>query len=175
MNTPGAVMVRPATDDILPTIVDWLARPEIARWLDFGSGQAVTAAALKLGMARGGEQLFTFADEGAETPVGVVGLSQIHRSFRTAMLWYALGEPQMAGRGLTTRAVEAVLEIAFGRLELDAINAWTVVENRPSARILEKTGFRLIGRQRRCHHIDGRAHDRLLFDRLSSQFEDRDD
>lgn len=165
------VQVQPAADDDLPTIVAWLEKPEIAKWLDFGAGQAATAAALKLGIARGTEKVFTFSPEEAKSPVGVVGLSQIHPTFRTAMLWYALGDPELGGRGLTSRAVLAILDIAFGDLTLEAINAWAVAENRPSVRILEKAGFRLIGRQRRCHRIDDRPCDRLLFDCVSNRFD----
>jgi RimJ/RimL family protein N-acetyltransferase len=164
-------MVQPVTDENLPMIVDWLVRPETAKWLDFGPGQGVTATALKVGIARGTERIFTFSDEGGDQPIGVVGLSQVDPRFRTAMLWYALGDREMGGRGLTTRAVGAALGIAFDRLELDAINAWTVAENRPSEQVLRKTGFQLIGRQRRCHYIGDQPHDRLLFDRLSSRFD----
>jgi RimJ/RimL family protein N-acetyltransferase len=168
------VRVQPATDDDLPTIVTWLEEPETAKWLDFGAGHVVTAAAFKLGIARGTERIFIFSPEEGDAPAGIIGLSHIHPQFRTAMLWYALGDQRLSGRGLTTQAVLAVLEIAFGGVGLDAINAWTVVENRPSARILEKAGFRLIGRQRRCHYIDDRPCDRLLFDRLSNRFDGTD-
>ena len=169
------VRLRPSADDDLPKIVDWLEEPKTAKWLDFGAGQVVSAAALKLGIARGTERIFLFSPHGEEAPAGVVGLSRIHPQFHTAMLWYALGNPRLRGRGLTTQAVSAVLEIAFGDLELGAINAWAVAENRPSARILQKAGFRLIGRQRRCHYIDDRPCDRLLFDRLSNRFDESDD
>lgn len=162
-------IVQPATDESLPTIVEWLVRPETAKWLDFGPGPPVTTMALKLAMARGAGRIFTFSGGEGRAPVGVVGLSQIDTRFRTAMLWYALGEPQMRSRGLTTQAVEAVLGIAFDQMELDAINAWTVEENQPSERVLQKTGFQLIGRQRRCHYIGDQPHDRLLFDCLSSR------
>lgn len=171
MSKQMTAVVQSATDETLPMIVEWLVQPEITKWLDFGPGRSVTTAALKLGIARGTERIFTFSASDSENPIGVVGLSQIDPRFRTAMLWYALGDHRMGGRGLTTQAVEAVLEIAFDQLELDAINAWTVVENRPSERILQKTGFQLIGRQRRCHYIGDQPHDRLLFDRLSSRFD----
>lgn len=168
------VTVQPANGDDLLMIAEWLVRPETAKWLDFGIGRAITATALKLGIARGMEKIFTYSGED-EMPIGVVGLSKIDPRFRTAMLWYALGKPAMSGRGLTTQAVDSVLKIAFGQLELGAINAWTVVENRPSAQILENNGFRLIGRQRRCHYIDDRPCDRLLFDRLSNRVDRADD
>jgi RimJ/RimL family protein N-acetyltransferase len=97
-------------------------------------------------------------------PVGVVGLSDIHPRFRTALLWYALGQPRFAGRGLTGRAAAEVVRLGFHELELAAIQAWAVEGNEASLRILERIGFRAVGRQRRCHLIDGQLRDRLLFD-----------
>lgn len=73
------VMVQLATDDRL-------LRPEIAKWLDFGPAQSITAAALKWGITRGMEQLFTFSGEKGTAPLGAVGLNQIDSQLRTAML-----------------------------------------------------------------------------------------
>jgi len=152
-------------------IVEWLTQPDVSKWLDFGPGRSVTTMGLKYGISRGTERFFTYSAGHGEEPIGVVGLSQVNQHFRTAMLWYALGDRRMGGRGLTTEAVGAVLDIAFDQLELDAINAWAIEANRPSTRILEKTGFQLIGRQRRCHYIGDQPHDRLLFDRVANRFD----
>jgi RimJ/RimL family protein N-acetyltransferase len=165
--------VRSATDEDLRLVAAWLVEPEVAMWLDFGAGRSMDVRALKYTMARGTDCLFTYSVE--NTPIGVVGLCNIHARFRTAMLWYALGERRFGRRGLTTRAVADVLGKGFQELGLAAINAWTVVGNEASVRILEKNGFRLIGRQRQCHHIDGEPRDRLLFDLLECEFRERVD
>ena len=49
-------------------------------------------------------------------------------------------------------------------------NAWAADGNTGSIRILERNGFRPIGRQRMCHVIGGRQVDRLLFDLLTSEW-----
>jgi RimJ/RimL family protein N-acetyltransferase len=151
-------------------IAGWLAEPRISMWLDFGTGRPLTALALKYAISQGTKRLFTFspAERSDDAPIGVVGLSSIHPTFRTAELWYALGEPRFAGRGLTSRAAAEVVRIGFRELELRAIHAWVVAGNEASARILEKIGFRPIGRQRQCHDVDGRLRDRLLFDLVPS-------
>lgn len=156
--------VRPTTDEDLATIVTWLADPQISKWLDFGLARMPDVWALKYAIARGRERLFVFSAD--ERAVGAVGLSQIHPQFRTATLWYALGDRHYGGRGLTTAAVAKVIARGFRELGLEAINAWTVVGNAPSRKILEKNGFQLIGRQRRCHYLEGEPRDRLLFDLL---------
>jgi RimJ/RimL family protein N-acetyltransferase len=165
--------IRTAADRDLETIAGWLASPRIAGWLDFGTERPLTAVALKYAIAQGSMRLFTYAPADADAPIGVVGLSSIHAGFRTALLWYALGEPRFAGRGLTAGAAAEVVRIGFQELELRAINAWVVDGNEASVRILEKIGFARIGRQRQCHRIEGRRRDRLLFDIVSSEFERR--
>jgi RimJ/RimL family protein N-acetyltransferase len=164
--------IRTATDRDLATIAGWLAEPRIASWLDFGTERPLTAVALKYAIGQGSLRLYTYAPADAEgdAPIGVVGLGSIHPRFRTALLWYALGEPRSAGQGLTGRAAAEVVRIGFQELDLRAINAWVVEGNEASVRILENIGFRRIGRQRQCHRIEGRRCDRLLFDIVPSDF-----
>ena len=158
--------IRTAADRDLETIAGWLALPRVARWLDFGTERPMTALALKYAVSQGSQRLYTYAPTDAEgdAPIGVVGLGSIHPRYRTALLWYALGEQHFAGRGLTGRAAAEVVRIGFQKLDLRAIHAWAVDGNEPSVRILERIGFRRIGRQRQCHHIEGQRRDRLLFD-----------
>jgi RimJ/RimL family protein N-acetyltransferase len=164
------VEIRPAATDDLELVARWLAEPTIAKWLDFGPGRdRPSAVALKVGITRGTDVLFIFAPDQQAPPVGTVGLSHVHQTFGTATLWYALGDPQYGGRGLTTCAAAAVLRIAFDQLNLEAIQAWTLANNRASLRILQKIGFSLIGRQRHSHRLDGAPCDRLLLDILSSE------
>jgi len=42
-----------------------------------------------------------------------------------------------------------------------------VESNEPSIKVLTRKPFPIVGRQRRCHWIDGRPFDRLLFDVLT--------
>jgi len=58
-------------------------------------------------------------------------------------------------------------------LGLCAINAWTVETNAAAQRGLERLGFRYVGRLRKCHYIDGRALDRLLYDLLANEYRER--
>jgi RimJ/RimL family protein N-acetyltransferase len=47
-----------------------------------------------------------------------------------------------------------------------------MVDHNPSIHLIERVGFRPIGRQRQCHDIDGHAYDRLWFDLLASEHEE---
>jgi len=78
------------------------------------------------------------------------------------------GEKSFRNRGYSTFASSKFLTLAFRDLGLHAINTWAVDHNQ-SLRIIERLGFRFIGRQRQCHYIDGRLYDRLTFDLLASE------
>ena len=66
------------------------------------------------------------------------------------------------------------MTLASNDLGLHSVNTWAVAHN-PSIRTIERLGFRFVGRQRQRHTIDGRPHDRLLFDLLASEFRDLDE
>jgi RimJ/RimL family protein N-acetyltransferase len=141
--------------------------------LDFGNGhQSLTPASLKIMTQRDIHLIRAFTSDGNDASIGLVAFSNVDHHFKTATLWYVLGNKQNGGQGYTTRAVSKILSLGFTELGLQTINAWAVELNLPSIRVLERNHFRLIGRQRQCHYIDGRACDRLLFDLLACEHEE---
>ena len=71
------------------------------------------------------------------------------------------------GRGLATTAVCEVVRFAFDELDLHRIEAATLVDNVPSQRVLEKSGFEKIGLARRLLRIHDEWRDFFLFQRLA--------
>lgn len=154
--------------DLLTTVVGWLEQKENYQWLDFGDGrQRLGPEWLKIALQRGTHVVRVFAAD-EDVPIGVVGLSNVNRHFKSATLWVVLGDKARAGRGYATAAVSAMLTFGFRDLGLESINTW-IVEHNPSVKVAERVRFRPIGRQRQCHYIDGRPYDRLLFDLLASE------
>jgi len=165
-----AVTLRPLEAGDVDVAASWLSLEENYKWLDFGGGQqSLSAASLAFMRLRDLHELLVFTVGEGPEPCGIVALSNVARPFGTASLWYVLGKKEHAGHGCTTRAVGQLLEMAFGALGLQAVNAWAVDGNVPSLRVLERNGFRLVGRQRRCHRVEGRLRDRLLFDLLAEE------
>ncbi len=163
------MQLTPIDTSTLTLVAEWMATKENYQWLDFGNGnQILTPVALKIMSQRDIHLLRVFTADSGDPPIGLVALSDISR-FKTATLWYVLGNRAYAGQGYTTRAVSQLLALAFAELSLRAVNAWAVEENTPSISILERNHFQLVGRQRQCHYIDGRPLDRLLFDVLASE------
>lgn len=158
---------------LIALVAAWTEDPATSAWLDFGADvHSLSPLALKSMGARPLHCLRVFTGEGAEadTPAGLVAFSHIGPESRQAMLWYLLGEKRLAGQGLTGRAVTRMLQYGFGPLGLASVWAWVADGNPGSAHILEKRGFRRIGVQRRCHHLDGRTVDRTLYDLLKEEF-----
>lgn len=166
----------PPDASTLPLVAAWLGREDIYRWLDFGLGvQRVSLVSLKMMTQRDIHCLRVYTPEGEDCPaIGVVGLSNISRTFRTATVWALLGERRYGSSGHTYRATARLLTHGFRELGLVSVNAWSVDKNVASQRTLRRLGFREIGRQRQCHLMDGRLHDRLLFDLLASEHRDID-
>lgn len=149
----------------------WLSEPDNYKWLDFGNGvQKVTPVALKIMTQR---ELHVFrlytADDG-DLPIGIVGLSNVDRNFKTASIWAVLGRKRYGGG--TLRPCSKMLTYAFTELGLRAVNAWTVEINVAAQRVLKRLHFREIGRLRQCHVIDGQPYDRFLYDLLANEHQE---
>lgn len=86
--------------------------------------------------------LFLLADG---SHVGCGGLRPCDRP-RTLELGFHL-RPAFWGRGLATEAARAIAAHAFGTLGVDALFAGHHPDNRDSARVLAKLGFRSIGEE----------------------------
>ena len=163
------------TPELLELVAGWLARKENHQWLDFGNGrQIVTPALLRIMAQRETHFLRAFTSDRDDIPIGIVGLNSVDRTFKSATFWGASGEKSFRNRGYSTFASSKFLTLAFRDLGLHAINTWAVDHNQ-SLRIIERLGFRFIGRQRQCHYIDGRPYDRLLFDLLASEHQELDE
>lgn len=163
----------PLADPVLiESACAWLADPCNARWLQFGDGtRPITPAALKVMTQRPAHLIRVFTDD-TDRPIGVVALGDIHPTFRTASVWVVLGDKALAGRHYGRRAMAECIRLGFEELQLRAITTWVVDANIPSLRMLHALGFRPIGTQRQSHVIEGRTHDRLLFDLLPGELRD---
>jgi ribosomal-protein-alanine N-acetyltransferase len=113
------------------------------------------------------ERSEAFAILAGDRIAGTVTISNIvHGPFQSATLGYWVAE-RLGGRGLATRAVAEVVEIAFDELELHRLEAATLVDNLPSRRVLEKNGFEPIGLAHRYLEVAGEWRDHLLFQRTA--------
>jgi RimJ/RimL family protein N-acetyltransferase len=154
----------------IPLVCEWLSRAS-CEWLDFGEVREFTPLVLKALMRKKDETFrFFTSDEEPSVPIGIVALNNVSKKYKYASFWAVLGQPELSKRGYTCRALIEILKIAFLDVGLESVNCWLVDGNRPSLRLLEIMGFHYIGRQRKCHMINGEWRDRLHFDLLRSEF-----
>jgi len=160
--------------ELIQTAANWLAQKDNYQWLQFGDGRHIlTPQLLKILVQKDTHLLRVYTSEDG-TPLGIVGLEEVNRNFKTARLWVVAGDRNVRRRGYATQAVSKMLTLAFQELGLHAVSTW-IVEHNPSVRVAEHVSFKFIGRQRKCHWMDGVAYDRLWFDLLASEHKEYPD
>jgi RimJ/RimL family protein N-acetyltransferase len=162
------------TAELLELAAGWLARKENYQWLDFGNGRQVATPALLKIMAQRETHFMRVYTDRNDNPIGIVGLNSVDRVAGTATLWAVAGEKSFSDRGYVSLASSKLLTLAFRDLGLHAVNTW-IADRNPSIRSLQRLNFRFIGRQRESHFIDGRRHDRLIFDLLATEHRELDE
>jgi [ribosomal protein S5]-alanine N-acetyltransferase len=108
---------------------------------------------------------YVIVEDGAVAgAVGLFDISDVPTS--SAILGYWV-DGAREGRGLATRAVAEVLDVAFGELGLHRLEAGTRVDNVGSQRVLQRNGFTCVGLLRRHLLMQGEWVDHLLWERLA--------
>jgi RimJ/RimL family protein N-acetyltransferase len=144
-------------------VAGWLSRPEINRWLTADwRNRRIDATLIAITVRNRRNRLFLVRHDG--DPCGLVSLAEFDSVDRTAMIWYALGEPRHARRGISSEAVGQLVQLAFGHMQLESVYAWIMEDNVASRRVLEKAGFSPAGRIRRATCSGEHQVDRLYFD-----------
>ncbi len=167
--------LRSAGAEDVELLASWLARPETARWLTSQFRvRPANAAFVALIMRSPRNRLFVVEAPDRDDPVAVVGLADVDDVDGTAMIWYALGDTTLQGRGVTTAGVALVLRHAFEELGLESVNAWTMADNAASQRVLLKNGFAPVGTMRRSARVEGTVLDRHYFDIVAADFAAKD-
>jgi len=104
--------------------------------------------------------------EGLFEAIGGIGCRLLDDvNCKTAEIGYWLGEP-FWGRGIAAAALKQTTEYTFQIFAVERLQATVFEWNPASARVLEKTGYKLEGRLRRSIFKDGRLADSLLYARI---------
>jgi RimJ/RimL family protein N-acetyltransferase len=168
MDKPS-VSIRPCAATDLDTVAAWLSRPDTNRWL-FSQfrGQVVDARMLKPMTVGGRNRLYIVLAKAS--PCGIVGLSSIDAVDLSAMIWYALGDRSLGGRGIMSQAVAAVTRLAFTDLRLRSLHATAMAANESSIRLLDRIGYRRAGVFRQSMRLGSEFVDGMLFDAVPNDF-----
>lgn len=102
--------------------------------------------------------------------IGTCTLHQIHVQNRRAEIGYALGRPYW-GNGYMNEATRALVDYAFGPMNLHRLEADIDPRNENSARSLERLGFAREGLLRERWIVDGEVSDSALYGLLASEWQ----
>ena len=103
--------------------------------------------------------------------IGRLGFHQIDQRNRSSGIGYWLDAGHQS-KGLMTAAVKAVLDHAFGTLNLNRMVICAAVENKPSRAIAERLGFQHEGTAREAEWLYDHFVDLAVYSRLELQISD---
>jgi RimJ/RimL family protein N-acetyltransferase len=108
--------------------------------------------------------------------IGCVGLDAVTFALRAwrvdrAELGYWIAPPHQ-GRGYMTEAAEAVVRCAFHAIGLHKVTVGSLAENAASRRVIEKLGFRFVGRLEDDVWRDGEWHAHLRYELTAPEWPD---
>jgi diamine N-acetyltransferase len=113
---------------------------------------------------------FTIYELTTLRPIGNSGLFQISHSRRCAHFGIMIGEKDYWGRGYGTETTILMLDYAFRFLGLHNVQLGVYAYNERAIGAYTRAGYRVIGRVRESHRLNGRAYDTIFMDCLASEF-----
>ncbi len=150
-----------------PKFMSWAAHADREETLEFVRGQIANVAQNRgvcWGIEIDGKVSGAIALDGIQWQVAALRVDR-------AELGYWLAEP-LWGKGLMTEAASAVVRFAFDTLGLHKVTTRCFVDNTASRRVIEKTGFRFVGRAEDDVWRDGRWITHLLYEMTAPEWPD---
>lgn len=102
----------------------------------------------------------SFAIELDGVHVGNTGLKAVDRARGTAECFIEIGEQHARRKGVATRAMASLLDLAFAKLGLSRVTLGVFEFNAPAIGLYTRLGFRMAGHYG-WHYADGRFHEVL--------------
>ncbi|HYV22067.1 MAG TPA: GNAT family protein [Candidatus Bathyarchaeia archaeon] len=165
--TGPRITLRPPSLRDIPRFRRWLADPEIARYwwtreVPWARRPAIAAVILFIGGLRPDAMLWTIAHD--REAIGHCLIRQIDRGTRQATAAVLIGKRSDQGKGFAAEAIAIRNEFVFERLGLRSLRATALAGNAASRRVLEKSGYRLVGKSAGGPVVGGQQQDLLLFE-----------
>jgi [ribosomal protein S5]-alanine N-acetyltransferase len=166
--------LRYATPDDAPALFELGSDGEVTRFFSWGPYVRIEEpVAYIIGLAdrrERGEQLDLLIVDREDGPIGVVGLAELSRRDRRAVIGTWLGR-RWWGSGANREVKALVARLAFVHLGLDRLGAYADVENGRSQAALARLGFVREGLLRRWHRHGESAHDVYVYGLLREEWE----
>lgn len=139
-------------------------------WLDYSKEENDTREFIKTTMKQYADGLgFQAAMVFKCKIVGVIGYHPLDRLNRSGGIGYWL-DKQNEGNGLMTKALLKIIELGFGKLDLEKVTISCASENRKSRAVAERLGFKLDGFLRQNEWLYDHFVDSAVYSMLKSEF-----
>lgn len=99
--------------------------------------------------------------------IGRCELSKVDRDDKHAEISYALNANYWR-QGIMTEAINCIIDYAFNEMKLNRIQAYVLIDNNNSHKLLEKIGFQREGHLREYSHVKGYPEDAYIYGLLKS-------
>jgi len=166
--------LRYATPDDAAGLFQLGSDPDVTRFFSWGPYQRIAEPLAYIGTLAGqrerGEQLDFVIVHRTHGPIGVLGLSELSRRDRRAVVGTWLGRAWW-GTGANREAKALVAHLGFTHLGLERIGAYADVKNARSQAALERIGFVREGVLRGFHRHGAMVHDVVVFGLLRAEWE----
>lgn len=168
------LLLRPLREHDLPTVFAMRSDPEVTRywssapWQSMAEAEAWYAKTSAL-VAEGSAARWSITRADDPTMIGDCTVFHIDRDNRRGEIGYALARAHW-GHGYATEAMRAVIEHAFGTLDLRRLEADIDPANAASARVLQRLGFSLEGRLRERWEVAGVVSDSDIYGLLQHEW-----
>lgn len=102
--------------------------------------------------------------------IGVCGLTWIDWKNSKAEASIYIGERAWQRKGAATDALKTLVKYGFASLNLHRIYAVIFEFNKESIKLFKKCAFKLEGKHREAHYVDGRYWDELVYGILKDEY-----
>jgi RimJ/RimL family protein N-acetyltransferase len=170
------LLLRELCDTDFEAVHEYAADPLVVRYTTFGPNTEeqtrafLTACALEPAEVPRRSYTFAVIDRASGQLIGSCGVVQSDGTARQFMLGYCFGRAAW-NQGYGKETARALAHFGFETLNAHRLWALVFLDNRPSARILERLGFRREGVARKSLFVRGAWHDVITFAQLRSEYE----
>lgn len=169
------LVIRRFRESDLSVFAEYRSDPEVARYQSWTPPVELDKAAALVEEFTAGDPdapgwfQYAVALRSADaTLIGDIGVD-LHQNMMQAEIGFTV-HPKYQGQGYATEAVRALLGCLFAERRLLRVSAECDARNEPSARLLERVGFRREGLRRQHTWIKGEWTDDLVFGLLAAEF-----
>jgi RimJ/RimL family protein N-acetyltransferase len=167
------VVLRGLEERDVPALFQVFSDPEVMRYWSSTPMQTEDEAAAYLRDIQDGlrtRRLFQWGIVvGDDEVIGTCTLYHLEHGHRRGEIGFALGRRHW-GQGLASQALTALLEFAFGTLDLNRIEADADPRNERSLGLLERHGFRREGSMRERYRVGGEVQDTVMLGLLRREW-----